>query len=115
LTKEEFVAHLVTTCPEVQPIVAEHRDDFDDEVLLHLLIADVLRFAVAAFEGGEDDVLTRALDAVAAGMSDGDDYVQNAVGVSFVEDTPLWDPATEPFIATWPRALQVEAARQRNG
>lgn len=114
LTKEDFVAHLVATCPEVQSIVVEHRDEFNDEVLLHLVIADVLRFAIAAFEAGDREVLKRCLDAVAAGMSGGDDYVQNAVGVSFVEDTPLWDPAMESFIAMWPPALQVEAERQLN-
>ena len=46
-------------------------------------------------------------------MSDGNDHVQNAIGVSFVEDTPLWDPTMEPYIATWPQALQTEAAKQR--
>ena len=111
MTKDEFVARLVAACPETQPIVDEHLADFENEILLHLLIADVRRFAIAAFEAGDIDVLRKCLDAVGTGMS-GDDYVQNAIGVSFVEDTPLWDTTMGPYIATWPVPLKDEAERQ---
>ena len=108
------MASLLAACPETQPIVDEHLADFEEDTLLHLLIADVRRFAIASFEAGDAGVLRRCLAAVGTGMSDGDDYVQNAIGVSFVEDTPLWDTKVEPYIATWPQPLQIEAARQRN-
>ncbi len=113
MTKDEFVARLVAACPETRLILDEHLADFENEILLHLLIADVRRFAIAAFEDGDIDVLRRCLDAVGTGMSDGDDYVQNAIGVSFVEDTPLWDATMGPYIATWPVPLKDEAERQR--
>lgn len=114
MTADEFVAHLLARCPETQPIVTEHLADFENEILLHLLIADVRRFAIAAFVDDEIDLLRRCLDAVGTGMSDGDDYVQNAIGVSFVEDTPLWDEAMDSYIATWPPPLAEEAERQRS-
>ena len=43
------------------------------------------------------------------GLVDGDDRVQNAVSVSFVEDTPLWAAERADFIASWPYRLRAEA------
>lgn len=111
MTTEEVVSRLVDSCPETQPIVDEHLEDFDNEILLHLLIVDVRRFAIAAFEAGSLEVLTTCLGVVATGMSDGDDDVQNAIGVSFVEDTLPCDPAMQSYIATWPEALQNAAVQ----
>ncbi|MEK7424230.1 MAG: hypothetical protein AAB131_10360 [Actinomycetota bacterium] len=111
--KEQFVAELVECCPSLRDIVDEHVRDFDGEVLLHLLIADVRRFALGCFQSGESDVLSSCLDVVAGGLSLGDDYVENAVAVSFVEDTPWWDPSMEPFMAVWPDALRSEVEHQR--
>lgn len=114
MTKREFVARLSTVCPEARPIVDDHLAGFDNEILLHVLIADVRRFAIASFEGEHIEVLKRCLDVVGTGMTDGDDSVRNAIGVSFVEDTPLWDAEMGPYIATWPAPLRDEAERQRN-
>lgn len=47
-------------------------------------------------------------------MREGDERVENAVAVSFVEDTPLWDESRHAFIERWPPALSAEAERQRN-
>jgi hypothetical protein len=47
------------------------------------------------------------------GLREGDEDVENAVAVSFVENTGCWDPAMLPFIATWPEDLKAEAERQR--
>jgi hypothetical protein len=112
LTTGEFVAHLVETCPELRPCLEEHLRD-NGEVLLHLLVADVLRFAISKFEESSEDDLARCLAAVATGLTDGDERVENAVAVSFVEDTGWWDDTMAPFIATWPEALKAEAQRQR--
>ncbi len=90
-TADLFVEDLVRDCPECVPIIEEHLRDFDGEVLLHLVVADVLRLAIAMFERHNTEGLGRCLSAVAAGLTDGDEYVQNAVAVSFIEDTPWWD------------------------
>ena len=114
MTKEQFVALLTAACPETVPILDEHLSDNDNELLLHLLMADTRRFCIDRFEAGDGEVLSRCLDALAKGLTDGDEYVDNAVAVCFVEDTGLWDPLMEPFIATWPAPLREEAERQRN-
>jgi hypothetical protein len=112
LTADEFVAQLVETCPGFRPCLDEHLQD-NEEVLLHLLVADVLRFAISKFEESSEDDLARCLAAVATGLTDGDEQVENAVAVSFVEDTGWWDDTMAPFIATWPEPLKAEAQRQR--
>lgn len=113
MTKERFVEALVRECPEASPIVDEHLRDFDGDVQLHLLIADVLRLAIAMFDAHQTEPMHRCLGVVASGLTDGDEYVQNAVAVSFVEDTPWWDEQMLPFIAMWPEALRTEAERFR--
>lgn len=113
MTSADFVDALGTDVPECQPVVAEHLED-NDGLLLHLLTADLQRFAVQSFEGGQRDVLKRLLALVARALQHGDDDVQNAMAVSFVEGTGWWDSATQPFIATWPAGLRAEVNRQRN-
>jgi len=113
ITVTEFVDLLTQSCPETLPIVAEHLTDNDNEVLLHILIADVRRFSIERFEDHDTAVLRRCLDVVARGLTDGDEHVENAVAVSFVEDTGWWEPLMQPFMATWPAPLRDEAERQR--
>ena len=113
MTKESFVDDLVRECPEARPLVEEHLQDNGGELLLHLVAADVLRLAIAMFNSQETEALGRCLGVVATGLADGDEYVQNAVSVSFVEDTPWWDEQMFPFIAVWPEVLQAEAKRFR--
>jgi hypothetical protein len=66
ITTDEFVALLTESCPETVPIVTEHVDDNSGELLLHLLVADVRRFAIERFEANDTEVLSRCLDAVGA-------------------------------------------------
>lgn len=113
ITVVEFVDLLTESCPETVPIVAEHLVDNGNELLLHLLIADVRRFSIEQFERDDSEALSRCLDVVAQGLIEGDEYVENAVAVSFVEDTGWWDPLMQPFIASWPLPLREEAERQR--
>jgi hypothetical protein len=113
ITREQFVERLAATCPELEPLIVEHFEYYE-ELLLHLLVADVRLFAISAFENGDLDVLERCLAVMSAGLEDGDDYVKNAVAVSFVEDTGWWEPGMGAFIDAWPGALQAEDRRQRD-
>jgi hypothetical protein len=113
ITVAEFVELLTESCPETVPIVAEHLTDNNNELLLHLLIADVRRFSIERFESDDGDVLRRCLNVVARGLTDGDEYVENAMAVSFVEDIGWWDPSVLAFMAPWPPLLLGEAERQR--
>ena len=113
LSKEQFVVQLRRDFPESHSTIEEHRRDFDGEVLLHLLVADVLRLAIDLFETHQTEALDRCLKVVATGLAEGDEYVNNAIAVSFVEDTPWWDETKFPFIAAWPEVLRAEAERFR--
>jgi len=114
LSASEFLASLTEAVPEAQPVVEEHLADQAGELLLHLLMGDLRRLAITTFEQGDADLLRRLLAVIDAGLREGDEYVENAVAVSFVEDTGWWEPETRPFIATWPSALQAEVDRQKS-
>ncbi len=114
LSRTAFVASLIEAAPEVQPVVDENLRDQDGQLLLHLLVADVRRFSIATFESGDEDLSHRLLSAIDTGLREGDEEVENAIAVSFVEDTGWWEPAMQPFIASWPHGLQGEVTRQRS-
>ncbi len=112
ITSGAFVVGLLQAVPETSTTVAEHLDDNDGELLLHLLVADLRRFALAAWTAGNTGVTQRCLTFLDAALRDGDEAVQNAVAVSFVEDMGLWEEGTRPFLEVWPAALAEEARRQ---
>jgi hypothetical protein len=114
MTADDFVAALLNDVPEVQPIVREHMED-NDELLLHLLTAGLRRYAMQAFDSGDSDALGRLLYVIDRALREGNDPGNNAMAVSFVEDTPWWDEAMQPFIARWPEGLRAEADTQRGG
>lgn len=111
LDGQAFVDELLEVVPEAEPTVAEHLDDQDGELLLHLLLSDVLRLTVSAFHGGDLDLSERILGVVARGLDEGDDYVSNAVAVSFVEDFGASPGETDDLLALWPRLLRRELGR----
>jgi hypothetical protein len=113
MTATDFLDALARNVPESQPVVVEHLED-NDELLLHLLTADLRRFAIQSFDTGQNDVLDRLLALVEVALGEGTDDVQNAMSVSFVEDTGWWDPATQPFVDAWPAGLRAEVERQRS-
>lgn len=113
LTEDEFVRALVEAIPEVQPILDEHLTD-NDELLLHPFVARVRDFAIDAFDNGKTTLSDGIVAILERGMRDGDEGVENAVAVSFIEDTPWWDTNRQAFIDSWPPALRAEAERQRN-
>jgi hypothetical protein len=112
MTAEGFLSALASEVPETQPVVRGHVEDCD-ELLLHLLTADLRRYAIDLFASGQSDVLRRLPGVIDRALLLGNDYVSNPIAVSFVEDSGWWDPAMQPFIASWPPGPQAEARRQR--
>jgi hypothetical protein len=111
MSQSQFVDHLVSVAPEAAAMVDEHLADYD-ELLLHPLMADFRRLAVAAYGRGDVDVSQRCLDLADRALLEGDPDVVNAVAVSFVEEIGA-DPGESPaFLATWPVGLLAEKARQ---
>lgn len=108
---DAFVSGLLNAIPETQTVVDEHYGD-NGELLLHLLMADLARFAYAAFRARRTDVASRLLNYLDVALREGDHQVENAVCLSFVASVSSSKPGQQKFIATWPPALQEEAERQ---
>lgn len=113
LTASQFVSRLTSAVPESSSTVLEHLDDQDGELLLHLLTADLRRLALGWYEEGQTGALSRLLDVVEAALREGDEYVTNAIAVSFVDDLGWWEPDMQPFLMTWPGELAREVERLR--
>lgn len=102
-----FVGLLLASVPEVEPEVREHLVD-NDELLLHLLMADLLRAAVGLFHAGELEVEQRLLRFIDLALRRGDAAVENAVRVSFVEHAGAIPEETPDFLASWPPGLRAQ-------
>lgn len=113
MTAADSLNRLAADVPEAQLAVVQHLEDHEG-LLLHLLTADLRRFAIQCFDAGQDEVMQRLLNLIDLALREGTEEVENAVSVSFVEDTGWWDPATQPFIEAWPPGLRAELDRQRN-
>ena len=76
-------------------------------------MADLLRLAISAYQRSDHEVAQRLLAFVDHALRGGDDYVQNAAAVSFVEHIGAGAGETEGFIASWPAGLLDEVNRQQ--
>jgi hypothetical protein len=110
ITCADFVDQLEVVVPEAHNIVVEHFGDYD-ELLLHLLMSDLLRFAVSTFSDGQTDVTDRLLAFVDRSLRDGDEDVVNAVCVSFVEGFGAYPGESDALLERWPPALRTELGR----
>jgi hypothetical protein len=106
-----LVDELLAAAPQVAVLASENRDLNDGRVLLHLLLPDVLRLTVAAFHAGDVVLATRILTVAAHGLRDGDEYVRNAVAVSFVEHFGAHPGESDELLALWPPLLRAELGR----
>ena len=82
---EEAMERFVAAVPGAEAVLAEHLAD-NDEMLPHLLMADLRRFFVAAVSAGDThrvEAFVRGLEDLSASPHEG---INNVVGVSFFED-----------------------------
>jgi hypothetical protein len=112
MSNADFVDALVARVPAARALVDEHLDDQFGELLIHMLMADVSRLALSAFQQGDASTANAVLAVVDEALRTGDDALINAVQVSFVEVTGPWDAEMQAFISTWPKALTAEAQSQ---
>ena len=113
ITNDTFVADLLTRVPEARGVCEEHLDTFG-ELLLHLLMADLLRFAVECFQVSDRETLDRLLIFIDRSLRHGDSFVENAVQASFIENVGASPEETPEFITSWPLTLKAERIRQIN-
>jgi hypothetical protein len=93
-------------------IVDEHLAT-NDELTLHLLVADLRREAEAAHQSRDEDLRDSILALMDSALADGDEALENAAAVSFVEDSGWWEPGNGDYLACWPATLTEELNRQR--
>lgn len=111
ITEAAFVERLLAAVPEAQQVADEHFADYGG-LLLHLLMADLLRFSARAFSSGDHETAAKLLEFMSSAFENGDDRVENAVAVSFVENVGALPDETPEFIASWPKSLIEERQRQ---
>lgn len=111
ITRASFVPDLLSAVPEVDDTVREHLADYEGDLLLHLLMADLVRYSIAAFEDGRSGEAQRLLAFVDSCLAGGDEDVTNAVVVSFVENYGYGQNEPDSFLAIWPDGLRAELGR----
>lgn len=91
MTERQFFERLERVAPELRSLRSEHEADNDGDLLGHLLIEDVLRWACAAVDS-TPTVVDAVLDEMARSLQHGDDAVSNTISVSFLEGLGLGHP-----------------------
>lgn len=86
-----FIGHVIYQFPELVPVLQEHLDDNNGELLPHLLMADITRWLVAAVEDSDKTFLIKAILAELERVyaeRDEDDKISELIAVSCLENLP---------------------------
>jgi hypothetical protein len=84
----EAMTQLVEALPFTRGVYDEHLRD-NDELLPHVLMADLRRLFVELVEAGKTDEVTRFLDGIETLAASPSESIRNVVDVSFIEDALL--------------------------
>lgn len=84
------MAQFIEAVPFARPVYEQHVRD-NEEVLPHVLMADLRRMFVDTVEAGNDDEVKWFLEAIETLASSLADSIRNVVDVSFIEDLVLGD------------------------
>lgn len=87
---QAVLEELCAEVPALQPLWAEHLNENYGELLPHVFLADVARFAVASLQGPPDQatVAQSIVMFLERAFAAGDPDVQELIGVSFIENLP---------------------------
>lgn len=83
-----FVGVLCRACRFLLPVLAEHLDEQEGEVLPHLFLADVVRWSERALSEGRTEELRRLFIELESEFVGPDEEVQEAISASFLEHLP---------------------------
>ncbi|MFN8074864.1 MAG: hypothetical protein U0Q15_05505 [Kineosporiaceae bacterium] len=100
-----FVGWLIFRSPELLPILQEHLDDNDGEILPHVLLFRIREYIEFEFEKeGESELVRAAVESLKAGLVDGDYELLALIQTSFIDDI-----SAEPHpAAALKRALRAD-------
>jgi hypothetical protein len=107
--EQRFFERLERAAPELRSLRSEHEAD-NGELLGHLLIADILRWACAVLDS-QPGAVDAVLEEMARSLQPGDDPVSNMISVSFLEHLGADDPRELAIRARLPRRLREELER----
>ncbi|HSR68677.1 MAG TPA: hypothetical protein VLU25_12130 [Acidobacteriota bacterium] len=110
-----FVGALVYRFPALLPVLEEHLQDQDGEVLSHVFFGDLTRWIVGRLEtaGRKDRILREILDFMEHAFGRGEGEVQELIAVSFLENLPSpGEPGSEIRSLLGP-LLQEQLKRMR--
>jgi hypothetical protein len=100
-----FIGALVWRFPELMDDLGEHLADNNRELLPHVFMASVEKWAESLLEGRTSE-LEALLNFLADGVAGGLESVQNLIDVSFVENLPYPDEPTAAIRAMLPAELR---------
>ena len=104
-----FVDGLVQAVPELTDCYRQHIED-NDELLPHVFMGDVTRFAVDQAANSKDyQILKQLLKYLDAGIQSGSTEICELVGVSFLENLIGEDAALDKLLPMMGKALYSEA------
>lgn len=83
----------------------------NDGLLLRLLMTDLLRMTVSAFQEQQQEVSDPLLAFVDRCLREGDEGVVNAVCVSFIEHFGTYPGESDAQLDRWPPAIRAELGR----
>lgn len=115
---DAFVRDLVYRIPALKSAYKEHMEA-NDELLAHVLMADITRFAVSSEEaalGGSREaqrIVAHLLSSLEHYMELADPCVVEVISASFLENLDLEDPTTAALISEFGPALSARL-RQMN-
>ena len=105
---QSIVMRLVDEFPELAPLMAEHLEDHEGELLPYLLMADVARWAQACLPT-EPDLVGRVADWLENEFSAGQPAEKDLIGLGFVEVIPFPPEGAPLLLRLGPRLTQVAA------
>jgi len=111
--EDGLVRRLVAEVPALQGVWAEHLSDNYGEVLPHVLLAEITRYAINAALGTPEDLATarRIVSFLERNFEGGSARIKELVAVSFLENLPRDDQQGHEVWELLGPELAAEAAR----
>lgn len=111
INHRSFVKLLLDAVPELKPVYEEHIDDYD-ELLEHVFMGDVARFAEHLYVANPNsESLFRLLEVLDKLYVVGDEKLKELISVSFLENLSRDEKYYAEFRSLLSRALAEELSK----
>ncbi|EGR0752212.1 hypothetical protein D8T32_14895 [Vibrio vulnificus] len=111
ISSASFILQLIEVVPELRVVYDEHIADYD-ELLEHVFMADVTRFAECLFaQKSHSDTLSRLIMFIDKAYSSDDEELKELISVSFLENISKKDKTYLEFISLLSPELKLELSK----